>query len=119
MTNRRELTAETVAALKGWAKENAALFIQDRVDGQVVQRSRGGKIVDVRRSSRDWIMLQFYNMTFKDEFDFIIQEFKGHLGAAALNDFELRLAKLEPRTDAVFQQMLDEKRPAGYQPKKD
>lgn len=119
----RTLTAETIVALQGWAKHHAAMFLEDKQDGEVVQRTKfttgakEGEPVTVRRFSRDWIMLQFHNFTFKDEFDFIVREFRNLLGAAALADFEARLAQFPPRSDEMFKRMLDEKRPAGYEPK--
>lgn len=116
----RELTAETVAALKDWAKHHAAMFIEDRQDGEAVERRKDsggeGERINVRRFSRDWIMLQLFNITFKDEFEFIVGEFRQLLGAAALSDFEARLAGFPARSDAVFAALLEAKRPDGYVP---
>lgn len=117
----RTLTEETVTALKGWAKYHAALFVQDNEDGPAVARKRetggAGELVTVKHFSRDWIMLQFFNFTYKDEFEFIVQDFKARLGAADLADFVARLSQFPPRSDDVFMKLLDEKRPAGYQAK--
>lgn len=118
----RTLTPETIEALKGWAQHHAAMFVADRTDGQMVERTKfttgrkEGEPITVRQFSRGWIMLQFFNFTYKDEFEFIVQDFKTHLGAAALADFEARLAQFPPRSDETFRQMLEEMRPAGYQP---
>lgn len=119
----RELTPETIEALQGWSKHHAALFIEDKTDGELVTRvkftkgAKEGDTVQVKRFSREWIMLQFYNFTFKDEFDFIVQDFKRHLGSAALSDFQARLSQLPSRSDETFARLLEEKQPAGYTPK--
>ncbi|QEX18491.1 hypothetical protein FRZ44_37980 [Hypericibacter terrae] len=96
----RELDTETLARA---AKDYAAWFLRDE-----------------GRMNRDWVMLQFYNFTYKDEFDFLAAEIRQHLGPAALADFDDRIAKLRadhPRSDEVFHRLLEEKRPAGYMPK--
>lgn len=120
----RTLQPDTIEALKGWAKHHAALFIEDRQDGEVVDRGKyvyprrmDAERVSIRRFSRDWIMLQFYNFTYKDEFEFIVSEFRGKLGTADLADFETRLSAFPARSDEAFAALLDEKRPAGYTPK--
>lgn len=118
----RQLTAETIAALDGWAKHHAAMFLEDRQSGELVDRAfdhgAGNKTpVQVARFSRDWIMLQFHNFTFKDEFDHIVAQFRRLLGPDALADFERRLAAFPARSDETFARLLQEKRPAGYTPK--
>lgn len=96
----RTLTDDTKATLDGAAKDYAAWFLADK-----------------GRFDRDWVMKQFYNFTFKDEFEYLVAALKRHLGADPLADFEARVAKLEPRTDAVFAELLEQKRPAGYTPR--
>lgn len=120
----RTLTPDTIDALKGWAKHHAAMFVEDKTDGELVDRSRftdghkGGKVpVTLHRFSRDWVMLQLHNMTYKDEFEFVVEEMKQHLGKAALADFEARVSQFPPRSDEAFARVLEEMRPAGYAPK--
>lgn len=92
----RELDTYT---LSNAAKDYAAWFIADK-----------GKY------DRAWVMQQFYNFTFKDEFEFLVEEVKTHLGPVALADFEGRVSQLEPRSDEVFFDLLEQKRPVGYEP---
>lgn len=119
----RELTPETVEALRGWAKHHAAMFIENREDGPLVTRTKftkgakEGELVEVRHFSRDWIMLQFFNFTFKDEFELIVGEFRKLLGPDALADFNARIARLPSRSDETFARLLHEKQPAGFHPK--
>jgi len=100
----RTLTDDTKATLDGAAKYYAGLFVADH---------QGGKF------TRDWVLKQFYNFTFKDEFAYMVAAMKQHLGPAALADFEARVAELPPREDAVFAELLEQKRPAGYTPRKE
>lgn len=118
----RALPEDTIKALDGWAKHHAGMFLADRQDGPVVNRRvdhGGGEYtgLTMRQFSRDWIMLQFHNFTYKDEFDHIVGRFRSLLGAEALADFEARLAQFPPRSDEAFAALLEQKRPAGYQPK--
>jgi hypothetical protein len=119
----RTLTPQTIKTLDGWTQHHAALFIQDKQDGPTVERTKftkGRKVgepVQVKHFSRDWIMLQLFNITYKDEFEHIVAAFRQRLGAADLADFEARLAEFPSRSDESFRAMLEEMRPAGYQPK--
>jgi hypothetical protein len=91
------------ATLDRAAQDYAAWFVQD-----------AGKF------NRDWVMQQFYNFTFKDEFEYLGAAIKQHLGPVPLADFEARLNVLlteHPRSDEVFHRLLEEKRPVGYTPK--
>lgn len=118
----RALTDDTIKALTGWAQHHAAMFTADRQDGPEVNRRvdhGAGEYtgIKLRQFSRDWIMLQFHNFTFKDEFEFIVARFRALLGPEPLAEFERRLAEFPPRSDEAFARLLDEKCPAGYQPK--
>lgn len=74
-------------------------------------------MADAGKFDRAWVMKQFYNFTFKDEFEFIRDKVRGMLAGDPLAAFEAELAKLDPRSDAVFAALLEQKRPAGYTPK--
>lgn len=76
-------------------------------------------IADAAPFNRDWIMQQFYNFTYKDEFEHLVKGAREQMGPAALADFDARVAKLEPRSTAVFHRLLAEKRPAGYRPEEE
>jgi len=111
----RILTHETVAALDLWAADNAKMFAQDPV-GQVRRdpNAPGGKRIIL---DREWIVQQMYNFTFKDEHDYIVAAFRGHLvdDPVSLAAFDaMAVAKFTPRSDEVFAALLEEKKPAGY-----
>lgn len=113
----RTLTPETIAALDLWAADNARLFKQDP-PGQVRRDPTvpGGKRIVL---DRDWIVQQMYNFTFKDEHEYIVARFREHLAgdSASLAAFDaMAAAKFTPRSDEVFRQLLEQKRPAGYVP---
>lgn len=114
----RTMTPETVAALDTWAADNAKLFAQDPAG--VVRRdpsAPGGKRIVL---DREWVVQQMYNFTFKDEHEYVVAAFRGLLAddPASLAAFEtMAAAKFEPRSDEVFRQLLEQKRPAGYMPK--
>lgn len=99
----RELTEDTMRTLDGAAKYYASVFVADNQDGKF---------------TRKWVMTQFYNFYYKDEFEYLVEAVKGHLGGDALADFEARVAKLPPREDAVFAEYLERYKPAGYTPRK-
>jgi hypothetical protein len=107
----RELKTQT---LDEAAKYYAGLFLADKKDGPIARRTRfttgrkEGIPVSVRQFSREWVMLQFFNFTFKDEFDYIVAAVRQHLGPKPLADFDAELAKFPPRTDEMFQRMLSE-----------
>lgn len=107
----RELKTATLDAA---AKYYASLFVQDKPDGPVVQRTRfttgrkEGQSETVRQFSRAWVMLQFFNFTFKDEFDYIVAAVRRQLGPDPLAAFDAELAKFPPRTEEMFQRMLAE-----------
>lgn len=107
----RELKTKT---LDEAAKYYAGLFLADKQDGPVVTRTqftagrKEGMPVSVRQFSRAWVMLQFFNFTFKDEFEYIVAAVRQHLGTKPLADFDAELARFPPRTDEMFQRMLAE-----------
>jgi hypothetical protein len=107
----RELKTKT---LDEAAKYYASVFVQDRKDGPVVNRTRyttgrkEGEPTTVQQFSREWVMLQFFNFTFKDEFDYIVAAVRQQLGPDPLAVFNAELAKFTPRTEEMFQQMLAE-----------
>ncbi len=86
----RELDTGT---LDNAAKHYAGLFMAD-----------GGK------HDRDWVMKEFYNFTFRDEHEYLLEEIRGQLGADAMADFDGRAKSvLTPRTDEVFEGLLSKK----------
>ena len=61
---------------------------------------------------RKWVMGQFHNFTFKDEFDHMVKTMGDHLGRAPLSDFKSiidKMAKDKPRKDEVFEKLLADK----------
>lgn len=118
----RTLTPDTIVALKGFAQHYAAMFVADKQSGPSITMTKyttgrkTGEPVIVKKHSRDWIMVELFNLTYKDEFEFVVREFRQHLGPAVLEDFETRLAQFPTRSDTTFKAMLDEMRPAGYLP---
>lgn len=109
----RNLTPETVAALDGWAADHAKIFAADPA-GQVRRDADGTKHIIL---DREWIVQQMYNFTFKDEHDYIVAAFRGHLvdDPVSLAAFDaMAVAKFTPRSDEVFAALLEEKKPAGY-----
>lgn len=81
-----------VATLDGAAAHYAALFLQDRPP-----------------HDRNWVMGQFFNFTFKDEFDHLTSAVAALLGGDVLGRFEHEvkaLAGTHPRDQAVFEAVL-------------
>jgi len=61
-------------------------------------------------SGRGWVMQSFYNSTFKDEFEYLLEEFRGYLGPAALAEFDAESDDMfTPRADKVLKDMLADK----------
>lgn len=59
---------------------------------------------------RDWVMGQFYDFTFDDEFEAMKELMRGQLGSAALDDFEQRASGIfTPRSEVVFHGLLADK----------
>ncbi len=81
------------ATLDGAAKHYAGLFLRD-----------------TEPFPREWVMGQFFNFTFKDEFDYLTGAIRGQLGAVALADFDARAKKaFKPRSEATFAGLLADK----------
>jgi hypothetical protein len=71
---------------------------------------------DAGRFDRAWVMGQFHAFDFKDEFDYLTEGVRGHLGSIPLADFDMRMNKLRkdtPRDDAVFHALLGERLAVG------
>jgi hypothetical protein len=67
-------------------------------------------VADRAPFDRDFVMQQFFNFTFKDEFAYVLAAIKGELGSTALNDFERRAKEIfKPRKDQVFEDLLAER----------
>lgn len=72
------------------------------------QFSKGNSEVAI--GGREWVMQNFFNAHFKDEFEYLLPKFKALLGSDALADFEKEAAtRFTPRDDAVFEQLLADK----------
>lgn len=57
-----------------------------------------------------YVLQDFYNFAFKDEFDYVNEAFRGHLGKKAIEEFEARSKSIfSPREDQVFDAILKEK----------
>ena len=64
----------------------------------------------VAAGGREWVLQNFYNATFKDEFDYLLEAFRETLGPRVLPDFDAEAAKrFTPRSDETFEQLLAEK----------
>lgn len=103
------------------AKYYAVLFIEDRQTGEVTNHSKHttglntrDETLIIKKFSRDWVMLQIHNFAYKDEFEFIVAKMKNYLGAEPLAIFEAELAKLPARSDATFEAILKQSKPAGF-----
>ncbi len=71
-------------------------------------KAEGYEHVAVR--GREWVLQNFYNLFFKDDFDYLLNAIKAHLGPATLVEFEKEAAvRYTPRDDAVFASLLAEK----------
>lgn len=81
------------ATLNGAAKYYAGLFLQD-----------AGPM------DADWVLRQFHNFTFADEFEYMVAAIKGELGPRAVGRFDKRSADVfAPRSEAFFSELLAEK----------
>lgn len=99
-------------ALDGWVKDHIPYFIRD--EGVVAKNADGSKRIIL---DREWVVQQMYNMTFKDEHEYIVAKFRAGLDAEHLAIFDnMAAAIFTPRSDEVFLQLLNEKRPDGYVP---
>ena len=61
-------------------------------------------------SGHGWVVQNFINTTFKDEFEYLLEAFRRYLGPAALEQFDQESDDLfTPRTDKVLKEMLADK----------
>lgn len=61
-------------------------------------------------AGRGWVMNSLYNLHFKDEFDYLLDEVRGNLGAKALKNFDDLASKtFKPRSADVLKQQLAER----------
>lgn len=84
-------------ALNGYAKQWAVWYIQGYQTGNAETRKR------------DWLIQEFYNFTYKDEFEYLEARVRKHLTDEDLAEFNKEIAKLKkdsPRSDEVFAQEL-------------
>ena len=59
---------------------------------------------------REWVMQNFYNIHFMDEFDYLLAKVKGHMGPDTLVEFEKEAAeRFTPRSKDVLADLLAEK----------
>ncbi len=81
--------------------------LDTRTLDNAAKRYAGLFMADSGKYDRDWVMQEFYNFTFRDEHEYILEEIRGQLGADAMRDFEERAELVfEPRTDEVFEGLL-------------
>lgn len=67
-------------------------------------------LADTGPKNRDWVMAQFHNFTFKDEFDYIVDAMKQRLGRQPLADFNsLAALRFTHRLDSTFEELLASK----------
>lgn len=61
------------------------------------------------RFDRDWVMGQFHNFDYKDEFGYLVDGMRDELGKNALDVFDIGIKKLmkdKPRSEKVFEKLL-------------
>lgn len=88
--------------LDGFAKHLAAEFLRPDVPSKHTE----GKFI----GGQALVMQDFYNLTFRDEFDHVLKAFRGQLGPDALVEFDaLAAERFTPRDDAVLAELLAEK----------
>ncbi len=86
--------------LDGAARHYAAMFLQPE------RKNAAGRFV----TGPAYIRQDFFNFTYKDEFTYLMEGIRQHLGKAALVEFdELAKATFTPREDEVFEALLAEK----------
>lgn len=62
---------------------------------------------EIAIGGREWVMQNFYNIHFKDEFNYLLPKFKAQLGPDALADFEGDAVKrFTPRSNEVLADLL-------------
>lgn len=69
-------------------------------------------MADRKPFDRDYVMRQFWQFTFKDEFEHMIKAVRSNLGPGPLKNFDARVSVLkakDPRTDKVFHGLLADK----------
>lgn len=97
-------TVTLIGAADHYAKE----FPKATVINPNTKRKVGGQ---------GYVIQDFYNFTFRDEFDFLVQRIKEKLSQDDLEEFErIEKDQFEPRRDDVFEKLLLEKlaiNPAG------
>lgn len=88
--------------LDGFAKYLAVEFLKPDVPHARVE----GKFI----GGRGLVMQDFYNLTYKDEFEHVLKAIRGQLGPDALAEFDaLAAERFTPRDDAVLAELLAEK----------
>ena len=61
-------------------------------------------------SGRSYVMQDFFNFTYKDEFEYLLPKIRGQLGPDALVEFDaLAAEKFTPRNDEVLAKLLADK----------
>lgn len=81
--------------LNGAAKHLAVEFLKPDVKHPRVE----GKFI----GGRAYVMQDFYNFTYKDEFEYLLAAIRGQLGPDAVAEFDaLAAEKFTPRDDAVL-----------------
>ncbi len=84
------------------AKHYAAEFLRPDVQHPHVE----GKFI----AGRAYVVQDFFNFTYKDEFEYLLPAIRSHMGQETLAEFDaLAAEKFTPRDDAVFASLLDEK----------
>lgn len=90
------------ATLDVAAKHYAAEFLRP----DVKHPNGKGKFI----SGRSYVMQDFFNFTYKDEFEYLLPKIRGQLGPDALAEFDvLATEKFTPRDDAVLAKLLADK----------
>jgi len=87
------MRALDTATLDEAAKFRAGEFIRPSIFSR-----RSPKIATM---GREWVLQGLSNLPFGDEFDHLVPAIKGWMGPSALEEFEVELKKLAPRSDAA------------------
>jgi len=88
-----KMRALDTATLDEAAKFRAGEFIRPSIFSR-----RSPKIATM---GREWVLQGLSNLPFGDEFDHLVPAIKGWMGPSALEEFEVELKKLAPRSDAA------------------
>jgi len=84
----------------------ASHYASEFLRPDVMHRAVEGKFV----SGKSYVMQDFYNFTFKDEFEFMLEAIRGRMGSITLQEFNKMVDNhFGPRSQDEFEQLLADK----------